>query len=58
MSWGRVNHPSELFQVGDEVTVKVLKYNAETERVSLGLKQIQEDPVGHARPGLPRAPAA
>ncbi|MBT8470787.1 MAG: S1 RNA-binding domain-containing protein, partial [Deltaproteobacteria bacterium] len=38
MSWGRVNHPSEVFEVGDEVTVKVLKYNADTERVSLGLK--------------------
>ena len=38
MSWGRVNHPSELFNVGDEVTVKVLKYNPETERVSLGFK--------------------
>jgi small subunit ribosomal protein S1 len=35
MSWGRVNHPSEVFNVGDEVTVKVLKYNPETERVSL-----------------------
>ena len=34
MCWGRVNHPSELFKVGDEVTVKVLKYNPETERVS------------------------
>ncbi len=44
MSWGRVNHPSELFQVGDHVRVKVLKFNAETERVSLGLKQISEDP--------------
>ncbi len=44
MSWGRVNHPSELFQVGDHVRVKVLKFNAETERVSLGLKQITEDP--------------
>src|SRR5690554_1618695 len=44
MSWGRVNHPSEVFNVGDEVTVKVLKYNSETERVSLGLKQTQEDP--------------
>ncbi len=44
MSWGRVNHPSEVFSVGQEVTVKVLKYNAETERVSLGLKQTQEDP--------------
>ena len=44
MSWGRVNHPSEVFSVGDEVTVKVLKYNPETERVSLGLKQTVEDP--------------
>ncbi len=44
MSWGRVNHPSEKFEMGDEVTVKVLKYNAETERVSLGLKQMVEDP--------------
>src|SRR5436190_16061855 len=48
MSWGRVNHPSELFQVGDHVRVKVLKFNAETERVSLGLKQISEDPWSHA----------
>src|SRR5262245_21405122 len=44
MSWGRVNHPSEMFQVGDQVRVKVLKFNSETERVSLGLKQITEDP--------------
>ncbi len=44
MSWGRVNHPNELFQVGDEVTVKVLKFDRDSERVSLGLKQIQEDP--------------
>ncbi len=44
MSWGRVNHPSEVFNVGDEVTVKVLKYNSDTERVSLGIKQTQEDP--------------
>jgi small subunit ribosomal protein S1 len=44
MSWGRVNHPSEVFSVGDEVTVKVLKYNPDTERVSLGLKQTVEDP--------------
>ncbi|MBX3247323.1 MAG: 30S ribosomal protein S1 [Myxococcales bacterium] len=49
MSWGRVNHPSEMFGVGDEVTVKVLKYNPETERVSLGLKQMQEDPWNHAQ---------
>ncbi len=44
MSWGRINHPSELFRVGDEIKVKVLKYDLETERVSLGLKQIQPDP--------------
>ena len=44
MSWGRVNHPSELFSVGDEVSCKVLKYNADNERVSLGLKQTSEDP--------------
>jgi small subunit ribosomal protein S1 len=55
MSWGRVNHPSELFQVGDEVTVRVLKYNAETERVSLGLKQTQEDPWSHAEEAYPPA---
>jgi small subunit ribosomal protein S1 len=48
MSWGRVNHPSEMFDVGDEVTVRVLKYNAETERVSLGLKQTMEDPWNQA----------
>jgi small subunit ribosomal protein S1 len=48
MSWGRVNHPSEMVQVGDEIEVKVLKFNPETERVSLGLKQITEDPWVHA----------
>src|SRR6478672_7803519 len=53
MSWGRVNHPEELFKVGDEVTVKVLKYNPETERVSLGLKQTQEDPWSHAEEAFP-----
>jgi len=44
MSWGRVNHPSEIFQVGDQLKVKVLKFDPDTERVSLGLKQIQPDP--------------
>ncbi len=53
MSWGRVNHPSEVFNVGDEVTVKVLKYNADTERVSLGMKQTQEDPWNHAAEAYP-----
>lgn len=44
MSWGRVGHPSEIFNVGEETEVLVLKFDPETERVSLGLKQIQEDP--------------
>src|SRR3954471_5094574 len=44
MSWGRIGHPSEMFNVGDEVRVVVLKFDPSQERVSLGLKQIQEDP--------------
>jgi small subunit ribosomal protein S1 len=44
MSWGRIGHPSEMFEVGQEVRVIVLKFDPATERVSLGLKQIQEDP--------------
>jgi len=44
MSWGRIGHPSELFHVGDHVKVRVLKFDRETERVSLGLKQTQPDP--------------
>ena len=44
MSWGRINHPSEKFQIGDEVDVIVLKFDRERERVSLGFKQLQEDP--------------
>ena len=44
MSWGRVNHPSEMFSIGDKVTVMVLKYDKEKERVSLGLKQTSPDP--------------
>lgn len=44
MSWGRVNHPSELFSVGSKIKVIVLKYDKGTQRVSLGLKQLSEDP--------------
>jgi len=44
MSWARINHPSEMFEVGQQVRVKVLKYDPERERVSLGLKQNTEDP--------------
>ncbi len=44
MSWGRIKHPSELFKVGDKIKVKVLKYDEEKERVSLGYKQLLPDP--------------
>jgi small subunit ribosomal protein S1 len=44
MSWGRVGHPSELFKVNDEIDVIVLKYDPDTERVSLGHKQLIQDP--------------
>ncbi len=44
ISWGRVNHPSEHFSVGDEVEIVVLKFDPETERVSLGYKQKSDDP--------------
>jgi len=44
MSWGRVGHPSEMFTVGDRVEVNVLKYDRETGRISLGLKQKSADP--------------
>jgi small subunit ribosomal protein S1 len=44
MSWGRVTHPSEVVKVGDDVDVVVLKYDPETERVSLGHKQLVPDP--------------
>ena len=44
LSWGHVNHPSEVLAVGDEVSVKVLDIDRERQRVSLGLKQTQEDP--------------
>jgi len=44
MAWGRISHPSEKFQLSDEVDVIILKFDRERERVSLGFKQLQEDP--------------
>ncbi len=44
MSWGRINHPSQLFEVGQEIDVKVLNYDESRQRVSLGYKQLQIDP--------------
>ncbi|MFH0800711.1 MAG: 30S ribosomal protein S1 [Pseudomonadota bacterium] len=44
MSWGRVGHPSEMFSVGDDIRVVVLKFDQQSQKVSLGLKQLQPDP--------------
>jgi len=44
ISWKRVNHPSEALQIGESVQVKVIKFNDETQRISLGIKQLTEDP--------------
>lgn len=44
MTWGRINHPSEMFSVGDDIRVKVLKFDEKSERVSLGIKQLEPDP--------------
>src|SRR6185436_14659585 len=50
LAWRRVKHPSEILNVGDEVTAKVLKFDQEKNRVSLGMKQLGEDPwVGLSR---------
>ncbi|MBW2143509.1 MAG: 30S ribosomal protein S1 [Deltaproteobacteria bacterium] len=53
MSWGRVGHPSEVHQVGDEIEVKVLSFDREKERVSLGIKQLASDPWSNAEEKYP-----
>ena len=53
MSWGRINHPSEVLNVADEIRVVVLKFDRESERVSLGMKQLQADPVSYTHLTLP-----
>ncbi|MEE9546062.1 MAG: 30S ribosomal protein S1 [Hyphomicrobium sp.] len=44
MAWRRVNHPSEILNVGDTVKVQIIRINTETQRISLGMKQLQDDP--------------
>jgi small subunit ribosomal protein S1 len=44
MSWRRVNHPTEVVQIGETTTVKVIRFNPETQRISLGMKQLEPDP--------------
>ena len=44
ISWKRINHPSEALKIGDNIKVKIVKFNDETKRISLGIKQLNEDP--------------
>ncbi|PID73354.1 MAG: 30S ribosomal protein S1 [Desulfobacterales bacterium] len=53
ISWGRVKHPGELFSIGDEIRVKILNLDLEKERVSLGMKQLTEDPWTTAADNYP-----
>ena len=53
ISWGRVGHPSEMYQFGDEIKVKVLSFDKERERVSLGIKQLTPDPWSEAEEKYP-----
>ncbi|MEK6775576.1 MAG: 30S ribosomal protein S1 [bacterium] len=53
MSWGRVHHPSEIFSLGDDVEVVVLKFDRDNERVSLGYKQKTQDPWSKAEQKYP-----
>ncbi len=54
MSWGRVNHPSDLFHVGDEINIKILKFDRLEEKVSLGYKQLSDDPWRSASRRYPK----
>ena len=44
MAWRRVNHPSEIVNVGDTIKVQIIRINPDTQRISLGMKQLQSDP--------------
>ena len=53
MSWGKIGHPSEIYQIGDKITVKILSFDQERERVSLGIKQLTPDPWSGAQDKYP-----
>jgi small subunit ribosomal protein S1 len=54
ISWSRINHPSEILAIGQTVKVQVIKYNQETKRVSLGMKQLEENPWSDIEARYPR----
>ncbi len=53
MSWGKVGHPSEMYQIGENITVKILNFDKEKQRVSLGVKQVTRDPWSMAEEKYP-----
>jgi small subunit ribosomal protein S1 len=53
MSWGKIGHPSEIYQIGDKITIKILSFDRERERVSLGIKQLTPDPWSGAQDKYP-----
>ena len=53
MAWNRINHPSELIAIGDTITVQIIKINPETHRISLGMKQLHEDPWNNVTEQFP-----
>ena len=53
MAWRRVNHPSEILEIGQKVNVQVVKINKETQRISLGMKQLQDDPWSQVEAKFP-----
>lgn len=53
MAWRRVNHPSEILAIGETIKVQVIKINKETHRISLGMKQLQEDPWSNVEERFP-----
>ena len=57
IAWKRINHPSEALTIGQQVKVQVIRFNPETQRISLGMKQLMSDPwdgVGRQVPGRPQ----
>ena len=53
MAWRRINHPSEAVQIGQTVKVQVVRLNPETQRISLGMKQLEADPWMVSKPSTP-----
>ena len=54
MSWKRIKHPAEIFKLGDQIEVDVLKFDREKNRISLGFRRAEEDPVADRWRDLPR----